>query len=328
MTDADPVRSPAAWCGADFTDSAEWATVLTDTQRDEIAAAARAATAAGLTAGTLRREDFSLPGLAELLQDWAFTLSQGRAFVLIRRFPVDLLTAAETELAYVGLGLHLGTPVSQNAAGDLLGHVRDERVPRTGPAVRLYTTNQRQDFHTDGSDLVGLLCLETARSGGESRIASSLAVYNHILSHRPDLIDVLRQPFHWDRNDEQSPGETPYFTLPAIHDIDGTPRIFYIGWYIRDAQRHPGVPPLTVQQLEAMRMLEDTANDPAFYLPMEFAPGDVQILNNAKILHSREAYTDHEDPARRRHLLRLWLTTHAFATVEDFLREGIPRRQA
>ncbi|QVI23299.1 TauD/TfdA family dioxygenase [Nocardia tengchongensis] len=327
MTDADPVRSPAAWRGADFTDSAEWATVLTDTQRDEIAAAARTAAAAGLTAGTLRRDDFPLPGLAELLHDWAFTLSQGRAFVLIRRFPIDLLAAAETELAYVGLGLHLGTPVSQNAAGDLLGHVRDERVPRTGPAVRLYTTNERQDFHTDGSDLVGLLCLETARSGGESRIASSLAVYNHILGHRPDLIDVLRQPFHWDRNDEQSTGETPYFTLPAIHDIDGTPRIFYIGWYIRDAQRHPGVPPLTAQQLEAMRMLEDTANDPAFYLPMEFAPGDVQILNNAKILHSREAYTDHEDPARRRHLLRLWLTAHAFATVEDFLREGIPRRQ-
>lgn len=327
MTDADPVRSPAVWRGADFTDSAEWATVLTDAQRDEIAAAAHAATAAGLTAATLRRQDFPLPGLAELLQDWAFTLSQGRAFVLIRRFPIDLLTAAETELAYVGLGLHLGTPVSQNAAGDLLGHIRDERVPRTGPAVRLYTTNQRQDFHTDGSDLVGLLCLETARSGGESRIASSLAVYNHILSHRPDLIDVLRQPFHWDRNDEQSPGETPYFTLPAIHDIDGTPRIFYIGWYIRDAQRHAGVPPLTAQQREAMCMLEDTANDPAFYLPMEFAPGDVQILNNAKILHSREAYTDHEDPARRRHLLRLWLTAHAFATVEDFLREGIPPRQ-
>ncbi|APA98956.1 TauD/TfdA family dioxygenase [Nocardia seriolae] len=322
-----PVQSPAVWRGGDLAESAEWATVLTDAQRQEIAAAARTATTAGLTAATLAREDFPLPGLVESLRQWAETLSLGRAFVLIRRFPHDLLTPEETELAYVGLGLHLGTPVSQNAAGDLLGHVRDERLPRTGPAVRLYTTNQRQDFHTDGSDLVGLLCLQAARTGGESRIASSLAVYNHILAARPDLIEVLRQPFHWDRNDEQSPGETPYFTLPAIHDIDGTPRIFYIGWYIRDAQRHPGVPPLTAEQLEAMRMLEDTANDPRFYLPMEFAPGDVQILNNAKILHSREAYTDHEDPARRRHLLRLWLTAHNFATVEDLLRDGIPRRQ-
>ncbi|WP_433593949.1 TauD/TfdA family dioxygenase [Nocardia sp. CA-145437] len=322
-----PAQSPAVWRGADLSDSAEWATVLTDAQRAEIVDATRAARAAGRDATNLRREDFPLPGLADLLREWTVTLTQGRAFVLLRRFPVDLLTEAETELAYVGLGLHLGTPVSQNAAGDLLGHVRDERLPRTGPAVRLYTTNERQDFHTDGSDLVGLLCLNPAKTGGESRIASSLAVYNHILAERPDLLEVLRSPFHWDRNDEQSPGEAPYFTLPAIHDINGEPRIFYIGWYIRDAQRHPGVPPLTGLQLEAMRMLEDTANDPAFYLPMEFAPGDIQILNNAKILHSREAYTDHEDPARRRHLLRLWLTAHSFATVEDMLREGIPPRR-
>ncbi|MEV6095916.1 TauD/TfdA family dioxygenase [Nocardia sp. NPDC051981] len=301
--------------------------MLTDAQRREIADAARAAIAAGLTAATVRREDFPLPGLAEPLREWSATLAHGRAFVLIRRFPQDLLTPAETELAYVGLGLHLGTPVSQNAAGDRLGHVRDERIARDSPAVRLYTTSQRQDFHTDGSDLVGLLCLNAAKSGGESRIASSLAVYNHILDERPDLIEVLRQPFHWDRNDEQSPGETPYFTLPAIHDINGTPRIFYVGWYIRDAQRHPDVPPLTDPQLEAMRMLEDTANDPRFYLPMEFAPGDVQILSNAKILHCREAYTDDEDLDRRRHLLRLWLTAHTFATVEDLLRDGIPPRR-
>ncbi|WP_433672571.1 TauD/TfdA family dioxygenase [Nocardia sp. CA-136227] len=327
MNVPQPVQSPAVWRGADLTDPAEWSTVLTDAQRAEIVDATRAAVAVGRDAANLRREDFPLPGLADPLREWTVTLAQGRAFVLIRRFPVELLTEAEIELAYVGLGLHLGTPVSQNAAGDLLGHVRDERLPRTGPAVRLYTTNERQDFHTDGSDLVGLLCLNAAKAGGESRIASSLAVYNHILAERPDLLEVLRSPFHWDRNDEQSPGDTPYFTLPAIHDINGTPRIFYIGWYIREAQRHPGVPPLTDLQLEAMRMLEDTANDPAFYLPMDFAPGDIQILNNAKILHSREAYTDHEDPARRRHLLRLWLTAHAFATVEDMLREGIPPRQ-
>ncbi|MET8427801.1 TauD/TfdA family dioxygenase [Nocardia sp. NPDC004860] len=326
-TPYQPVESPAVWRGAELTDATTWATVLTDEQRREIADAARTAAAAGLTTPTLRVENFPLPGLTSLLQQWVTTLVDGRAFVLIREFPYDLLTPEETEIAYVGLGLHLGTPVSQNAAGDLLGHVRDERIPRDTPAVRLYTTNQRQDFHTDGSDLVGLLCLHPAKSGGESRIASSHAVYNHILAQRPDLIEVLRQPFYWDRNDEQSPGESPYFTLPAIHDINGTPRIFYIGWYIRDAQRHPGVPPLTDEQLEAMQMLEDTANDPRFYLPMEFTPGDVQILNNAKILHSREAYTDHEDPAQRRHLLRLWLTAHNFATVEDMLRDGIPPRQ-
>jgi hypothetical protein len=300
---------------------------LTGAERDEIVAAARAAVGAGLTAATVRQEDFPLPGLAARLAGWVRELSAGRAFVLIRRFPVDVLTEAEAELAYVGLGLHLGTPVSQNAAGDLLGHVRDTGVVRDSSAVRLYATSQRQDFHCDGSDLVGLLCLKTARAGGESKIVSSMAVYNEMLARRPDLVEVLRQPFAWDRNDEQSPGEGPFFSLPVIFDIGGAPRIFFVGWYIRDALRHEPPPKLTAGQLDALELLEGIANDPSFYLQMQFRPGDIQLLNNAKILHAREAYADYDDPAGRRHLLRLWLTAHAFASVEDTLRGGVPARQ-
>jgi hypothetical protein len=192
--------------------------------------------------------------------------------------------------------------------------------------VRLYRTKQRQDFHTDGSDIVGLLCLQRAKSGGESGIASSLAIYNEILRRRPDLLEALYEPMYWDRNDEQSAGEDPYFSLPVLNDVNGEPRIFYIGWYIRDAQRHPQVPRLTSLQEEALEIIEAIANDPEFYLEMEFEPGDIQLIANAKILHSREAYEDFEDPDRRRHLLRLWLTAHAFASVDDLLRGGIPKR--
>jgi Taurine catabolism dioxygenase TauD, TfdA family len=300
---------------------------LSAAERGEIVAAAKASIRSGLTAATVRQEDFPLPGLAAELAGWVRELSAGRAFVLIRGFPVDVLSEAETELAYVGLGLHLGTPVSQNAAGDLLGHVRDTGVVRDSPAVRLYATSRRQDFHCDGSDLVGLLCLKPAKTGGESKIVSSMAVYNQMLARRPDLVGVLRQPFAWDRNDEQSPGQDPFFSLPVIFDIDGAPRIFFIGWYIRDAQRHEQAPRLTGQQLQALELLEGIANDPSFYLQMEFRPGDIQLLNNAKILHAREAYTDYDDPAERRHLLRLWLTAHAFASVEDTLRGGIPAQR-
>lgn len=327
MTSSDPVSSPAVWRPADFADASDWVVTLSDAEREEIAAATRAAAGAGLTAATVRREDFSLPDLAAKLAGWVCELSAGRAFVLIRGFPVDLLSQAETELAYIGFGLHLGTPVSQNAAGDLLGHVRDTGVVRDSPAVRLYATNQRQDFHCDGSDLVGLLCLKCARTGGESKIVSSMAVYNEMLARRPDLVRALRQPFAWDRNDEQSPGEDPYFMLPVIFDVDGAPRIFFIGWYIRDAQRHEQAPRLTGPQLEALELLEGIANDASFYLEMKFQPGDIQLLNNARILHAREAYTDHDDPAERRHLLRLWLTAHDFASVEDTLRGGIPPRR-
>ena len=323
-----PVRSAAVWQPGDIADAAEWTVELGDDEREEIVSATRAAMAAGLTPSTIDRDGFALPTLSRRALEWSEQLNVGRGFLLLRRFPIDRLDDAETELAYLGLGAHLGTPVGQDKDATLLGHVRDEGVERHDPSVRLYRTKGRQDFHTDGADLVGLLCLQRARSGGESRIASSAAVYNEMLHRRPDLVDVLYQPLHWDRNGEESPGEDPFFALPAFTDLDGAPRIFYIGWYIRDAQRHPAVPRLTPQQVEAMDLLEAIANDPAFHLEMDFRPGDVQLLNNARILHAREAYEDHDDPARRRHLLRLWLVAHHFSAVEDVLRGGIPQQRA
>jgi len=258
---------------------------------------------------------------------WVEVIDRGLGFVLLRGFPIDLLTSEATELAYVGLGLQLGTPVGQDADATLLGHVRDEGVARTDPSVRFYRTNRRQDFHTDGADIVGLLCLEKAKSGGESRIASSHAVCNEILHRRPDLTEVLYEPFPWDRNDEQSPGEDPYFMLPVFHDVGAMPRIFFIGWYIRDSQRHPQAPRLTTPQLEALDLIESIADDPAFHLEMEFEPGDIQLISNAKVLHSREAFEDFPEPERRRHLLRLWLTACTFTSVDDVLRGGIPKRR-
>ena len=320
------IASPSAWKSADVADASQWTDHLTRADINEIAHAVAHAAASGQTAATLTRADFPLPALRSRIDAWAEQLQTGRGFVLVRGFPVDELETDEVELAYVGIGLHLGTPVSQDAHGSRLGHVTDLGRPRSGPAVRLYTTTERQDFHTDGADVVGLLCLQRAKAGGESRIASAAAVYNEILRREPALLEVLYEPMFWDRNDEQSPGEPPFYQLPAIHDVNGRPRIFYIGWYIRDAQRHAEVPRLTGEQLAAMALIESIANDPAFYVEMDFRPGDIQLLNNAVILHSREAYVDHDEPERKRHLLRLWLSTHDFSSVEATLRHGIPKR--
>ena len=151
--------------------------------------------------------------------------------------------------------------------------------------MRKYRTNQRQDFHSDGSDLVSLLCLHPARSGGESKIVSAHAVYNEALRRAPHLVDVMYKSMPWDRNDEQPAGLPPYFELPPIIDIDATPRVFFIAWYIRDSQRHPDAPRLTEEQRAALALFEDIANDPEFHIRMTFDPGDVQILNNTTVLH-------------------------------------------
>jgi hypothetical protein len=316
-------RPPWDWRAADVAAGADWCVPLDAADREEIAAAARAAVAAGETPQSLRRESFPLPTLSAKVAVWSAMVHEGRGFVLLRGFPVDLLAPDEVEVGFVGLGLHLGRPVGQNAAGDLLTHIRDERLPDDDRPVRLYRTRARQDFHTDGADVVGLLCLHRARSGGESRVVSSRAVIEEIRRRRPQLLDVLAQPMCWDRQGEQGQGERPWFSLAPLVELASGPRLFYIGWYIRDAQRHSDVPRLTPEQLEAMALIESIANDPAFHVEMEFEPGDVQLIDNGRILHAREAYEDDEDPAKRRHLLRLWLAAHSFTSVEPGLRQGI-----
>lgn len=319
---------PCAWRGpALASDAASWIHHLRLAEIAALDAAIAAVKRAKRSLIALRREDFPLGVLGESVRAWAAELARGRGFVLVRGLPVERYDDEDAALAYYGLGLHLGIPVSQNAQGDLLGHVRDEDLPDPDhPSVRLYRTRKRQDFHTDGADVIGLLCLRTARRGGASRIVSSVSIFNEILRRRPDLVEVLFQPFWFDRNDEQREGEPPAFALPICSEENGSLRTFYIGWYIRGAQRHREVPRLTSAQQEVLSLIESIANDPAFHLDMEFETGDIQWLNNSVILHAREAYEDWDEPERKRHLLRLWLRAHDFASVESLLRGGIPKR--
>lgn len=319
-----PQHGPAVWRAADVRADRTWEIELDDAARTAIAEAAHAALAARVPLTSLTREQFPLPAPVEdEAARWSSMLQDGRGFVLLRGFPVDLLDERAIELAWYGLGTHLGRPVTQNAAGEVLTHIRDERLPASAGTVRLYRTRQRQDFHTDGADIIGLLCLHRALRGGQSRIVSSWALYNEMLATFPDLLEALYEPVGWDRQGDVPAGQAPWFPLAPITHIDGVPRLFYIGWYIRDSQQHPDAPRLTPRHLEAMALLERLANDPAFHLEMDFRPGDVQLLNNGRILHAREAYDDHPDPARRRHLLRLWLAAHKFASLEAGLRGGI-----
>lgn len=306
-----PTSAATVWTAADFPDEHVWSVPLDAVDRAAIIAAGRG-DAGALTA--------RLRGAAD---EWAALLQGGAGFVRLRGFPIEQLTATETERAYFALGSLLGAPVGQDRDANLLTHIRDERI-RSDPAVRKYRTNLRQDFHSDGSDLVSLLCLQPARSGGESKIVSAHAVYNEALRRAPELVEVMYRSMPWDRNNEHRDDEPPFFELPPIIDIDGVPRVFFIAWYIRDSQRHPDAPRLTDAQFAALALFEEIAGDPAFHIEMTFDPGDVQILNNSTVLHAREQYTDYEDPERRRHLLRLWLTA-PIPTTHELLRHGVPR---
>jgi hypothetical protein len=318
------IDTPAVWTGPAMAARRDWLHVLTPEEIADLDHAVAHARALEKPLEALTRDDFPLTALARTAERWLDALEHGAGFLLVRGVPVERYGERDATLAYWGLGLHLGTAVSQNAAGDRLGHVRDVGATERDPKVRLYKTRERLGFHTDGADIIGLLCLRPAKSGGTSRIASSAAIYNEILRRRPDLAPVLYEPFPFDRNGEERPGEPPYFTIPLCRHADGWLRTFYIGWYIRDSQRHASAPRLSAAQREVIDLIDEIAADPAIHLDMEFRAGDIQWLKNSVILHARTEYEDFAEPERKRHLLRLWLTSRrAFADHDALLNAGI-----
>ena len=298
----------AAWRGDDLRRDTSWVVELTEAQRAELVNAVRS------------RE---LPTLEPVLREWRQRLQSGLGVLLVRGVPVEGLDEHQARDLFALLGRHLGDPVSQNKDGELITDIRDVGNDPDDPDVRLYTTSAEQDFHTDGADLIGLLCLRTAREGGVNRVVSSVSVYEEIAQQRPDLAPLLEQDWHFFLH-TQADGTPLTFAMPIVRRDGDRVASFFIPWYIRRAQGLPGVPTLTPEQDEVLRLYESTANRPDLYLDMDFRPGDMQWIRNAVVLHKRTAYVDHPEPERRRHLLRLWLTAREFADGDDALRGGIP----
>jgi len=144
-----------------------------------------------------------------------------------------------------------------------------------------------------------------------SNLVSSTTIFNEMRWRRPDLLRVLLDPIETDRRGEVPEGSKPYFTIPVFNYHRGLVSAIYQRQYIESARRFPGVAPLTAQQIEALDLLDQLANDPKLNLMMELEPGDIQLVHNHTILHDRTAFEDFPEPERKRHLLRLWLAPSA-----------------
>jgi hypothetical protein len=150
-------------------------------------------------------------------------------------------------------------------------------------------------------------------------------VFNEVARQRPDLVELMFQPFHFDLYEQQAPGAKPYVAMPIANYFAGRLFTMYIRFYIEQAQRHADVPRLTARQVELLDLIDEIAASPQFHLDMEFRPGDMQFLSNAVILHGRTEYED--DPAHPRHLLRLWLTLHRHTNPSTEGFGGIPTQE-
>lgn len=286
----------------------DWIVRFSESDVAEIESAVASALSRSSDVLALEREDFPLPQLAGRLQSIQNDVVRGRGFVLLRGLPAERWTREQSTFAFWGLGRQFGDPVPQNAQGHLLGHVKDIGKDPENPTHRVYQTSYRHLFHTDSCDIVGLMCLRQAKSGGLSRIVSSTTLFNEVARRRPDLANVLASPFTVDRKGEVPAGKRPHYDMAIAHHHAGHLTMIYARDFIEAAQRFADAPRLSTAQIEAMDLLDELAEDPELYLDMDFEPGDIQFLHNHQILHARTAYEDHPEPERRRHLLRLWLS--------------------
>jgi hypothetical protein len=310
-----PLEAPCEWQRDALGDS--YVFELTDAHLDEVDRALVHAESTCDDVLDITRESFPLPTLGPALVDVARELIDGRGVVLIRGVPVERYGKARSSSIYWGVGMHLGLPWPQNAKGHLLGDVTDQGRSAADPTSRGNEIGGIAfPFHSDGSDLVGLFCLDAGASGGASLVANAVAIHNELVRTEPDLAVELYEPMPYDFRGEQTPGAPGWYTMPVFSRRGDRLFVRYIRPYIESSRRHDDAPRPTEAAREAMNRVDAMCADPRFHVAMTMQPGDMQFVNNYHVLHARNAYADDRPAGRIRHLKRLWLETYILADDE------------
>ena len=301
---------PANWQAADMDDYHQWMIELDGEQVDEIDRALYAVLDAGITIETLVRDDFAVPAFEAVVPEIHERLESGRGVVVLRGLPAERYSKTQLRLIFWALGLYLGTAVSQSSAGELVVDLRKFGDDATRCAYGGRPRRQWLDFRTDSADVVASLVMRAAKSGGLSVVCSSLAIRDVIASTRPDLLEVLHQPFWWSWQGRQGAGEQPYYAQPVHTENDGRFSSRFDSSDIVAAYEEfaDELPPLAERQIEALTLVNTLANDTRFQLSMMFEPGDIQLLNNHVVYHARTEFEDYGEETRKHHLLRMWLS--------------------
>jgi hypothetical protein len=310
-----PLEERCAWRSTDVGDDYIWE--LTDDDRVELEAALEHAEARTERTLDITADDFPLPTLAPKLADVARELIEGRGVVLIRGVAVDRLGRDRASAVYWGIGRHLGRPWPQNHKGHLLGDVTDQGKSGADPTSRGNEIGGVAfPFHSDGSDLVGLFCLDAGASGGASLVANAVSIHNELARTEPEMAAALYDEFAYDFRGEERAGTRPWYLMPVFTERKGRLFVRYIRPYIHSARRHADAPAPSALATAAMDRVDEMCADPEYRLSMQLEPGDMQFVNNYHVLHAREAYADDRPNCRVRHLKRLWLETSVL-TADD-----------
>ncbi|MFT4727438.1 MAG: hypothetical protein ACI9UN_001933 [Granulosicoccus sp.] len=313
---------PSAWLSKDMLEHPDqWLYTLSKRDIRDIESAADHFLRLNSDIGVITKETFPLKSFNRHLELLQKNILTGVGVEVIRGLPIQGYSQKYAATIFCGIGAHLGKARSQNAQGHILGHVRDSGANAAHTSTRIYQTAERQTFHTDSADLVGLICIKKSMEGGESLLVSAESIYNRMKSTRPDLLEKLFDPIATDRRGEIPEGEKPFTEIPVFNWHQGFLTVFYQRQYINSAQRFDAAMRLTPEHTEALDLFDSLANDPDLHFSMQLEPGDMQFVYNHSQLHDRTGFTDWPDKSKRRHLLRLWLTIEGDRPLPDSFKQ-------
>lgn len=259
--------------------------------------------------------DFPLPSCHAMMRQVKHALDAGAGFAIVAGLPwADIDPQICKAIHWLMMSM-LGRTVAQKWNGEMIYDVQDTgRIEAVGAGVRGSKTSGRQGYHTDNSynlppDYVGLTCLQTAMEGGVSGLVSFYSVHNTLLERHRAQLQRLYEDFYFERYDEFAPGECAYSTKPIFTFRDGNLGVCLSTGRVRIGYEAAGVA-MDARTEDALATLDEVLEDPSLGKTFDFQPGETQVVNNRRIGHRRTAFRDWPDPARRRHLVRIWVREH------------------
>jgi hypothetical protein len=314
-------QDSSLWLGSEMAQRTDWMHPLTSAEVNELDAAVAHAKSVHANLVDLTAEQFPLPTLGSRLKRIRHGILHGHGFALLRGWPSADRSLEDSAYVFRGVGAHLGEALSQNGKGHIIGHVANLGLDYSDPTTRGYQTTAELRYHSDAGDIVGLLCVKPARTGGLSKISSATAVWNEMVRRRPDLARELLKPTAYSRWGEVGAGQKPVYVIPPFHVHEGRLITVYIMGAVTKAQSFENVDKISDTHKEALMMVNTIADEPGIRLDMDFKPGDMQFLCNHFTLHSRTSYEDWPEVENRRHLLRIWLACEDGPSLPDYMTE-------
>jgi len=312
------------WRAEDVADESLWIETFDEAECDELDAALRRALEKSEEILEISKNDFPLPTLQLRLHMIERELIDGRGFVLLRGIERARYSREEMEMIYWGIGMHFGAPWPQNQYGHVLGDVTDQGIDPADPTSRGNEIGKIAfPYHSDGSDLVGLMCLQKSKSGGISTVANAVSIHNDLVREAPDLAAALYEPQPYDFRGGEPEGAQPWYELPVFTNWNGRLFVRYIRPYILASQRHQGAPRIREEAERAMQRVDAMTQDRDYNVFMDLEPGDIQFVNNYHVLHARTAYEDDREAGLVRHLKRLWLATDSLKDRPPYFQRNL-----